>query len=261
MKPRSLLILAAAAVALLSGCATPNLERIATVQNRAEAIYAYGGVPRFPVPSELAEISVYAPVGRKPEYGGLTAAQHKALHPAVTEQTHSPDSITKQQAGSSKTQESTAQTSAKPVEAEQKTDAQKETVIAKDQAATQIEKSQASETRQQSLAPDTQVSEHQPVFHKKFSKDKVTVGEKFEFTLDFQNATPVDLASVQFNDALDSRLKLFEDQIEVKPNFKHHVSVGNGQIVVRFTTEIKRGKRVRVTIPVMFPSTSAAAAQ
>jgi hypothetical protein len=31
--------------------------------------------------------------------------------------------------------------------------------------------------------------------------------------------------------------------------------------VVRFTKEIKRGKKVRVTVPVMFPPTSAAAAQ
>ena len=35
----------------------------------------------------------------------------------------------------------------------------------------------------------------------------------------------------------------------------------SGQVVVRFAKEIKRGKRVRVTIPVMFPVTSAAAAQ
>jgi hypothetical protein len=69
------------------------------------------------------------------------------------------------------------------------------------------------------------------------------------------------MASVQLTDPLDSRLKLFEDKIKVEPNFQHHVSVGNGQVVVRFTEEIKRGKRVRVIVPVMFPVTSAAAAQ
>ena len=83
MNPR--LILTIAAAALLSGCATPNLERIATVQNRAEALYAYGGVARFPVSSELAEISIYAPVARRLEFGALTPAQERALHPAPAE--------------------------------------------------------------------------------------------------------------------------------------------------------------------------------
>jgi hypothetical protein len=71
----------------------------------------------------------------------------------------------------------------------------------------------------------------------------------------------VDLTSVQLTDPIDPRLKLFPDQIRVQPNFEHHVSIGNGQVIVRFTKEIKRGKKVRVTVPVMFPVTSAAAAQ
>jgi hypothetical protein len=79
--------------------------------------------------------------------------------------------------------------------------------------------------------------------------------------MEFQNSTPLDLASVQLTDPVDPRLKLFPGDITVKPNYEHHVSVGNGQVVVRFTKEIKRGKKVRVTVPVMFPVTSAAAAQ
>ena len=70
MKLRSILLLGLAALA--GGCASPNMERIATVQSRAEALYAYGGVATFPVSSELVEISVYAPVHHQREYTELT---------------------------------------------------------------------------------------------------------------------------------------------------------------------------------------------
>jgi len=248
--------------ALLSGCATSrNLERIATVQNRAEALYAYAGVARFPLSSELTEVSIYAPVAARHEFPGLATTQDKAAKPAMSERAHSADSVTKEQSPSTKAQESAAQTKEKPLEAVERTDVQKETVVASEHAATQVEKPQAAEVRQQTLSADTQISEQQPIFHKKASKERVTVGEKFEFTMEFQNSTPVDLAALQLTDPMDSRLKLFQDQIIVKPNYKHHVSVGNGQLVVRFTSELKRGQRVRVTVPVMFPVTSAAAAQ
>lgn len=248
--------------ALLSGCATPrNLERIATVQNRAEALYAYGGVATFPVSSELTEVSIYAPVQRQRDYLTLPIEREKPAKPVVSEQTHSADAVTKEQVAATKAQDSAAETKEKPLEAAERTDVQKETVVAREQAAAQVEKPQAAEVKQQSLAADTQVSERQPTLHIKASKDRVIVSEKFQFTMVFQNSTPVDLASVQLTYPVDSRLKLFQDGIKVKPNFDHHVSVGNGRVVVRFTKEIKRGKRVRVTVPVMFPITSAAAAQ
>lgn len=247
--------------ALLCGCATPNLERIATVQNRAEALYAYGGVARFPISSEVAEVSIYAPIMRKHVFQAITSPQEKPMKPVVTTQTQSADAITKEQKPGTKAQESAAQTKEKPIEAQERADVQKETVVASEGAATQVEKPQAAELRQETIAPDTRVSEQKPTFHKKVNRGRITVGEKFAFTMDFQNSTPVDLASVQLTDPLDSRLKLFQNQITVKPNYKHHVSVGNGQVIIRFTSEIKRGKRVRVTIPVMFPVTSAAAAQ
>jgi uncharacterized repeat protein (TIGR01451 family) len=248
--------------ALLCGCATPNnLERIATVQNRAEALYAYGGVARFPLSSEVAEVSIYAPVARKHEFQAVTTPDGKLIKPAVTEQTHSADAIANEQKAGSKAQESAAQTKEKPIEAQERAEVQKETVVATAQAATQVEKPHAAEVREQTIATDTRVSEQQPTFHKKVSKDHVSVGDKFAFTLDFQNSTSVDLASVQLTDPLDSRLKLFQSEISVKPNYQHHVSVGSGQIVIRFTSEIKRGKRVLVTVPVMFPASSAAAAQ
>src|SRR5215475_9720136 len=66
MNLRSILLLGLAALA--GGCATPNLERIATVQSRAEALYAYGGVATFPISSEVVEVSVYAPVHHQRDY-------------------------------------------------------------------------------------------------------------------------------------------------------------------------------------------------
>src|SRR5262245_18652746 len=66
MNLRSTLLLGLAALA--GGCASPNLERIATVQSRAEALYAYGGVATFPVSSEVVEVSVYAPVHHQRDY-------------------------------------------------------------------------------------------------------------------------------------------------------------------------------------------------
>jgi uncharacterized repeat protein (TIGR01451 family) len=263
--------------AFVGGCTTPNLERIATVQSRADALYAYGGVPTFPVSSELVEVSIYAPVHHQREYQTLPIEREKTK-PVVNAQPTKPaasvptksvaneptllaDADTQKQTASTKTRESAAQTKEKPLESAEPTEVRKETVATSEQPATQIEKPQAADVRQQTVAADTRVSERQPTFHKKVSKDHVTVGEKFEFTMDFQNSTPVDLASVQLNDPVDTRLKIFSDQIQVKPNFKHHVSVGNGEVVVRFTKELKRGKRVRVTVPVMFPVTSAAAAQ
>jgi uncharacterized repeat protein (TIGR01451 family) len=248
--------------ALLSGCATQrNLERIATVQNRAEALYAYAGAARFPITSEVVEISIYAPKASKHEYAVPAAIQEKAMKPAVSEQTQSADAISKEQAATTKSQESVAQTKEKPLEATERTDVQKETVVAKELAAKEVEKPQAAEIRQQTLAGDTRVSEQQPTFRKRVSREHALVGERFDFILEFQNSTPVDLASVQFTDSLDARLKLFEKDIEVKPDLKHHVSVGNGQVIVRFTNELKRGQHVRVIVPVMFPVTSAAAAQ
>ncbi len=252
MKPLLILILAAAA--FLSGCATPsNLERIATVQNRAEALYAYGGAARFPVNSDLTEISIYAPLQRRHEFAAVPEAREKPLpsKPVAREHLHSAEAVPKEQAAPATNSQETIQ----------RTDVQKENVVTREQAATQVEKPQAAEVKQQTVAADMQVSEHQPTFHAKTSKERVNVGEKFELTMEFENSTPVDLASVQLTDPIDPRLKLFQKDIKVKPNFKHHVSVGNGQVVVRFSKEIERGKRVRVIIPVMFPSTSAAAAQ
>jgi uncharacterized repeat protein (TIGR01451 family) len=339
MKLRWILLIGVAALA--GGCATPNLERIATVQSRAEALYAYGGVATFPVSSELVEVSVYAPVHHQREYQPYPIEREKVkpvvnkqpskpavaeqptkpavieqpskpavaeqpakpavaeqptapasakpevseeqsnppTKPAVGEQTttpaasqstskpdvsapsHSADAGTPEQAAPARVQESSAQTEATHLESVEQTQTRKETVVATEPPATEAEKPQAADVRQQTAASDTRVSEQQPTLHKKIGKNRVGVGEKFDFTIEFQNSTPVDLASVQLTDPIDPRLKLFSDLITVKPNYEHYVSVGNGQVVVRFAKAIKRGKRVRVTIPVMFPVTSAAAAQ
>lgn len=300
--------------AFVGGCATPNMERIASVQSRAEALYAYGGVATFPVSSDLAEVSVYAPVhhqreylpipierektkpvvNRQPTNAGTGAQPTKAAvseqpaKPAVNEQAAAPvvseqstvpanetptklvvtepaqsaEADAQEQAAADKPQQPATQAKEKSVESAEATEVQKETVPATSkQPVPQLDKPQAADVRQQSLAVDTRVSEKQPTFRKKVSKDRVNVGEKFAFTMEFQNTTPLDLASVQLTDPVDARLKLFPDQITVSPNYEHHVSVGNGQVVVRFTKEIKRGKKVLVTVPVMFPVTSAAAAQ
>jgi uncharacterized repeat protein (TIGR01451 family) len=343
MNLRSILLLGLAALA--GGCASPNLERIATIQSRAEALYAYGGVATFPVSSELVEVSVYAPVHHEREYqpipierekvkpivntqparpvvsakrtkpaiieqrekatvsesnnpvaDDLTAVSeqptktivNEATKPAgselpakptvgnqpekpatseppiksvVSEPTHSADADTQSQIASTQAQQSTAQTKEISLESVEPAEVQKLTVATNEPPATLTEKPQAAEVRQETLAADTRVSEKQPTLHKKTKRDKVGVGERFEFTMEFQNSTPVDLASVQLTDPIDARLKVFSDQITVNPNYEHHVSVGNGQVVVRFTKEIKRGKHVLVTVPVMFPVTSAAAAQ
>jgi len=292
MKLRWILLLGVAAFG--AGCATPNRERIATVQSRAEALYAYGGVATFPVCSELVEVSVFAPVHHQREYLPIPIEREKTKpvinrkpsKPAVTEQPAKPAAIeqpttsseppaqpvvsepaqsvgvdTQAQPAPTKAQEPAAQANEKPVETAESTEGQKETPVVIEQPATQLDKPQSADVRQQSLALDARVSEKQPTFHKKISKDRVNVGEVFSFTMEFHNSTPLDLASVQLTDPVDRRLKIFPEQITVKPNYEHHVSVGNGQVVVRFAKEIKRGKKVCVTVPVMFPPTSAAAAQ
>jgi uncharacterized repeat protein (TIGR01451 family) len=318
MNLRWILLLGLAAFA--SGCATPNMERIATVQSRAEALYAYGGVATFPVSSELVEVSVFAPVHHQREYLPIPIEGEKAkpvvnrqpakpvvseprtkpavvseqpakaavgeqraqaavseqakaevseqpavssepaTKPVVSEQAQSAEANTQEQAATTKAQEPIAPAKENPIESAETTDVRKETAVVTEQPRSPIDKAQA-DVRQQSLAADTRVSEKQPTFQKKVSKGRVNVGEIFSFTMEFQNSTPLDMASVQLTDPVDPRLKLFPDQITVKPDYEHHVSVGNGQVVIRFTKEIKRGKKVRVTVPVMFPPTSAAAAQ
>jgi hypothetical protein len=292
MNLRWILLLGLAALA--GGCATPNLERIASVQIRAEALYAYGGVATFPVSSELVEVSIYAPVHYKREYQPIPIEREKTkpvvnrqptktvdseepikstvnersakpavepTKPAVSEPTDPGGADSQQQkTASPKAQRPAVQIKDEPLDTAERTDAKKETVVATEQTAQQSEKPQ-SEIKQQSLAADTRVSEKQPTLHTKISTDRVTVSEKFAFTMEFQNSTPVDVASVQLTYPVDSRLKLFQNEIKVTPNSDNHVSVGNGQLVVRFNKAIKRGKRVRVTVPVMFPVTSAAAAQ
>src|SRR5215475_12496441 len=76
MNLRSILLLGLAA--FVGGCATPNMERIASVQSRAEALYAYGGVATFPVSSDLVEVSVYAPVHHQREYQPIPIEGEKA---------------------------------------------------------------------------------------------------------------------------------------------------------------------------------------
>src|SRR6266478_4527040 len=98
MNLRSILLLGLAALA--GGCATPNLERIATVQSRAEALYAYGGVATFPISSEVVEVSVYAPVHHQREYQPYPIEREKVkpvvnkqpTKPAVAEQPTAPAS-------------------------------------------------------------------------------------------------------------------------------------------------------------------------
>src|SRR6266481_3007537 len=75
--------------AFAGGCATPNLERIATVQSRAEALYAYGGVATFPVSSELVEVSVFAPVHHEREYLPIPIEREKTK-PVVNRQPAKP---------------------------------------------------------------------------------------------------------------------------------------------------------------------------
>src|SRR5690349_24126824 len=75
--------------AFASGCATHNMERIATVQSRAEALYAYGGVATFPVSSELVEVSVFAPVHHEREYLPIPIEREKTK-PIVNRQPAKP---------------------------------------------------------------------------------------------------------------------------------------------------------------------------
>src|SRR5690349_2790402 len=112
--------------ALLSGCATQrNLERIATVQNRAEALYAYAGAARFPVTSEIVEVSVYAPQPSKHEYAVPAGLHERPMKPAVSEHSQRADAISKDQAAATKTKQSAAETKEKPLEAPERTDVQK----------------------------------------------------------------------------------------------------------------------------------------
>jgi hypothetical protein len=246
MNLRWILLIGVAAFA--GGCATsPNLERIATVQSRAEALYAYGGVASFPVSSELIEVSVYAPVHHEREFQPVPIEREKVkpvvnrqvtrpaitelpalatkpavsdkvaavpvseqatttavaeqtatpatsdqatttvveptTKPEVSEPAHSADADTQKQVAPIKAPESALQTNDEPLESAEPAEAQKETVVSSEQPAAQIEKPYAAEVRQQTLAADTRVSEQQPTFHKRISKDRVGVGEKFEFTM------------------------------------------------------------------------------
>lgn len=259
MKLRCISILGLAA--LLSGCATGRLQRIATVQSRADALYAYDGVARFPISSELAEVSIYAPQPTKHEYQPLIIPAERPTKPLLPVHYQTAEPVAKPQAPPTTVRPAPAPAKQEPLESTEPPEAEEETPVQVEDAPKQVEKLEAADVRQQTLASDSSITERRPTLHKKASKNRVMVGEVFEFTLDFQNSTPVDLGSVELTDPLDPRLKVFPKDIAVTPGFKHHVSVGNGDVVVRFTGEIKRGKHVRVTVPVMFPPTSAAAAQ
>src|SRR5882724_8582881 len=92
--------------AFVGGCAAPNMERIASVQSRAEALYAYGGVATFPVSSDLVEVSVYAPVHHEREYLSIPIEREKTkpivnrqpVKPVVREQPTKPAVVSEQPA-------------------------------------------------------------------------------------------------------------------------------------------------------------------
>src|SRR5262249_52065262 len=149
--------------ALAGGCATPNLERIATVQSRAEALYAYGGVATFPISSELVEVSIYAPVHHEREYQPIPIEREKAkpvvnklptnpavsdptkpvvdgpptkpainetpIKPGVSKPAQSADAGIQQQAASTKLQQSTAQTKDITLESAEPAEVQKVTAV------------------------------------------------------------------------------------------------------------------------------------
>src|SRR6266850_6469721 len=178
MKFRWILLLGLAALA--GGCATPNLERIATVQSRAEALYAYGGVATFPVASELVEVSVFAPVHHQREYlpipierektkpivnrqpakpadseqptkaavseqSAKPAASEEKTKPVVSEPDHSADADTQANAAPTKAEEAASQPKEKLPENAETTEAQKVPVVSREQPAAQIDKPQAAD--------------------------------------------------------------------------------------------------------------------
>src|SRR5262249_43479734 len=156
----------------------------------------------FPVSSELVEISIYAPVHHEREYQPIPIEREKTkpvvnrqptkpavsdepikrginepsakpaggepTKPVVSEPTDSVNADTQQQTASPKAQQSAVvQTKDEPLNTGERTDAQKETVVANEKIAPQSEKPQPAEIKQQSLAADTRVSEKQPTLHTK----------------------------------------------------------------------------------------------
>jgi hypothetical protein len=93
-----------------------------------------------------------------------------------------------------------------------------------------------------------------PTIRKWSTRDRVIVGERFEYVVEVCNPTGINLAVVGIGDRLDSRLIVNANNVHVISSTKSTVDLTNGLLKVRFPQGLNRGTSVRIVIPVVLTS-------
>jgi hypothetical protein len=112
----------------------------------------------------------------------------------------------------------------------------------------------ASGTKQTVLDAEARSFEREPALHKNANAKAAVVGERFDYILDFENRTPLDLSALKIIDPLDPRLSLLLDKVRLDPSLKHTTTLENGKLLIMIPDGLKRAKRLRVFVPVVFRS-------
>ena len=88
-----------------------------------------------------------------------------------------------------------------------------------------------------------------PTIKKWASSTRVIVGVMFDYVIEVENTSTLDLTSVTIVDTLDNRLLVDTSGVRATPNTKLDVELVKQRLNVRIIGGIARGKTVRITIP------------
>lgn len=207
---------------LLEACSShsPKRVKVATLRNQAEALYAYGGVARFPLSSDVAEVTLYAPAGAIPP--GAEAGKPEEEAPSPDREVSSAGTIRVKRVAASGWRTASAGNSY-------------------DAAAR--------------LDPGIRISYSQP--HLRLSsKGEALIGKPFDCIVEFENTTPLDLSSVGVVVLLDSRIQPLTERIEADESLNCKISWEQGQLFLLFPDGVERRKSLRVVVPVVIPTTA-----
>lgn len=88
-----------------------------------------------------------------------------------------------------------------------------------------------------------------PSLKKMTAAPKVIVGDRLDFTLQFKNETPLDLAAVEIVDSMPPEVEPLVDRIRLSPSVRFSTDWREGVLVILIPNGVSRGKTLRIHIP------------
>ncbi len=90
-----------------------------------------------------------------------------------------------------------------------------------------------------------------PAVRKWATRTHIIPGDKFEYVVEIINNSPIDLSIVQIEETLDPRLVADFTEVKTSPKYAIKLEMADKGFRVNILSGLKRGKIVRVQIPVM----------